>query len=116
MRIDMGDNAKELLPPGKDSPAMQLIAKYITVKAAKEAAKDVRQHEGDGLRHLREWREYCGLSVIEAAKKIGCSPMIIRNWEGRVRNWPKSLWLPAIAAAFCCTIEDLYFAPPGYKE
>jgi DNA-binding XRE family transcriptional regulator len=68
-----------------------------------------------GMETLAAWRKYRKLSLEAAADLIGCSAATYRNWEA-ARNWPSSYWLPAIAAAMHCTIEDLYFPPPGFPE
>lgn len=100
----------------KNDEDLNAVALFFMTALAFKAAEDVNQHSGDGLRHLKAWREYRGLSVNQAAQKIGCTAMIIRNWEGRARNWPKSFWLPCIAKAYGCTIEELYFPPPGDEK
>ena len=59
---------------------------------------------------LRARRRSLALYQKEASEKIGCSPQQLRSWD-QGRNWPSSYYLPMIAAAYRCSIEDLYLYP-----
>ena len=65
--------------------------------------------------HVKEWQRYRGLSNAEAAARIGVSPISYRNWSDN-RHWPSAVHLPQMAEAFDCTIEELFFPPPGMKQ
>lgn len=77
------------------------------------AAAAADPKEQSGMTHLADWRRRAGITVGEAAKRIGVSTFTYRNWD-RGLNWPLSCWLPAIAQAFGCTIEDLYIMPEDW--
>ena len=79
-----------------------------TIKAARQLKTAVGV---EGMKTLSHWRKYRHLTLEAMAQQIGCAPSTLKNWED-ARNWPSSFWLPQIAEALHCTIEDLYFMPP----
>ena len=72
-----------------------------------EAAAVVNSDRGAGLAGLQACRNRTGLTQRQAAAAIGCPHATYRNWELGT-NWPSSLWMPLIAEAFRCSIEELY--------
>lgn len=87
------------------------------MKAAKQAAGFVRQYGTRSIAQgLREQRKRAGLSQNELCRRIGADRRTYSNWEA-ARYWPSALWLPLIAEALGCTIEDLFLpaeaAVPG---
>lgn len=74
------------------------------------ASAEVDPIKQSGMLHLQERRRAAGLLVTEAARRVGVSSLTYRNWD-RGTNWPASYWLPAIAQALGCTIEELYLPP-----
>ena len=80
-----------------------------------KAAEEIVSPAHRARLHLREWQANKGYTNQEAADKIGCGLISFRNWKDG-RNWPSSVWMPAIARAFDCTIEELYFDPSESGE
>lgn len=74
------------------------------------AAAEVDPVNQSGMIYLGARRRARGLLVTEAARRVGVSSLTYRNWD-RGTNWPASYWLPAIAQALGCTIEELYLPP-----
>ena len=74
------------------------------------AAAEVDPVNQSGMIHLKDRRKAAGLLVTEAARRVGVSSLTYRNWD-RGLNWPASYWLPAIAQALGCTVEELYLPP-----
>ena len=100
---------KDILP----SPINDEIGEYVHVTAlALRAAELIRYGDPVGRIYLREWQAFRGYDNMQAYQRIGCDRHTYRNWKSG-RNWPSSFWMPAIASAFACTIEELYFPPPG---
>lgn len=64
---------------------------------------------------LSDWQHYAGLSIRDAAKLIGVHEGTYRNWQSG-RNWPSSLYLPQMAKVFGCSIEELFYPPPGMRR
>lgn len=77
---------------------------------ARMAADVVDPANQSGMIYLGARRRAAGLLVTEAARRVGVSSFTYRNWD-RAINWPASYWLPAIAQALGCTIEELYLPP-----
>lgn len=65
--------------------------------------------------HLEQWQRYRGLTLHTAAKRIDVSVCSYRNWHDN-RHWPNAKHLARIAHAFQCSIEELYFPPPGMTD
>lgn len=65
--------------------------------------------------HLKQWRNYRGITLREAATRIGVSLPTYRNWDDN-RNWPVSEHLPVIADTFGCCLEELFYPPPGMRQ
>ena len=65
--------------------------------------------------HIKEWQRYRGLTIAAAAAAIGVRTVSYRNWADN-RHWPNSVFLPQIAEAFGCSLEELFFPPPGVKK
>ena len=88
---------------------------YQTRALARAIAEDQQKNPQKCYLHLKEWQHYRGLSMREAAADIGVCWETYRNWHDG-RNWPVSEWLPQIARTFGCSIEELFFPPPGMRE
>lgn len=65
---------------------------------------------------LRAHRKQTGLSQAALCTRIGADRRTYSNWEAG-RYWPSAFWLPRLADAFGCAIEDLFLpaeaAVPG---
>ena len=78
------------------------------MRQAKQAAGYVRQYGTRSIAQgLREQRKRAGLSQGELCSRIGADRRTYSNWES-ARYWPNGYWLPLIADALGCTIEDLF--------
>lgn len=77
--------------------------RILAITAAAVVSRDMSA----GLAGLQACRHRTGLTQRQAAAAIGCPHATYRNWESGT-NWPSSLWMPLIAEAFRCSIEDLY--------
>lgn len=78
------------------------------MRQEKLAAGFVRQYGTRSIAQgLREQRKRAGLSQGELCSRIGADRRTYSNWEA-ARYWPNSYWLPLIAEALGCTIEDLF--------
>ena len=75
----------------------------------------IRTHPSTCYLHIRDWQRYRGLTIKEACQLIGTTEMSYRNWHDN-RHWPNSIWLPHLAKAFGCSIEELFFPPPGMRQ
>jgi len=61
----------------------------------------------DYLKGLRRCREAAKLTQADLAKAAGTSRQCIQKWEYG-RCWPSAEWIPKLAAACGCRMEDLY--------
>lgn len=59
------------------------------------------------LAGLRPLRIRAGLKQTELAQMIGTSKECVRAWE-RGEYWPSASWLPKLAEALSCSLDDLY--------
>lgn len=62
------------------------------------------------LEGLRARRKKAGLTQSELAELVGTSKACIGAWEGG-DYWPSASWLPKLARACGCSIEELYYPP-----
>ena len=74
------------------------------------AAKLLEEGQQAGMVHLKTRIRASGLSYGVIAERTGCEPTSICNWAN-CRNYPSAFYLPALASALGCTIEDLYLPP-----
>ena len=74
------------------------------------AAAEMRATSPNGLVNLKARRLQCGLTQRELAARIGTKHGTYRNWE-EGRFWPVSYWLPLLAEALHCSIEELFLPP-----
>ena len=74
------------------------------------AAKLLEEGQQAGMVHLKTRIRASGLSYGVIAERTGCEPTSICNWAN-LRNYPSAFYLPALASALGCTIEDLYLPP-----
>ena len=74
------------------------------------AAKLLEEGQQAGMVHLKTRIRASGLSYGVIAERTGCEPTSICNWAN-CRNYPSTFYLPALASALGCTIEDLYLPP-----
>lgn len=65
--------------------------------------------------HIADWQRYRGLTLQSAADKIGVNVLSYRNWHDN-RHWPNAKYMAQIAHAFQCSIEELYYPPPGMRQ
>lgn len=88
----------------------------LTVRGmSRRIAEAQSRHPSACYLHLKEWRNYRGITLREAARRIGVSLATYRNWDDN-RNWPVSIHLPVIADTFGCCLEELFFPPPGMRQ
>lgn len=90
---------------------IEVVYARMTTKSISDQIRD--DPESYAL-HIKQWRNYRGITLAGAARQIGCSLATYRNWDDG-RNWPCSIWLPVIADAFGCSMEEIFFPPPGMK-
>lgn len=60
---------------------------------------------------LRQYREAAGISTCKAADILGVSQPSYTNWENG-KTLPTADKLPAIAALFRCSIDELFGSTP----
>ena len=84
-------------------------------KIAATTSDLIRTHPSTCYLHIKDWQVYRGLTAKQAADRIGTTEMTYRAWV-RTRRWPFSIWLPHLAKAFRCSIEELFYPPPGMKQ
>ena len=61
----------------------------------------------DFLSGLRPYRQAAGLTQSERARAISTSRQNIQKWECGA-CWPSAEWIPKLAKACGCRIEDLF--------
>lgn len=59
---------------------------------------------------LRAARTNTGMTLVQAAEKIGVSRDTLRHWE-RAESYPNVLQIKAIEAAYNVTYNDIIFLP-----
>ena len=92
-----------------DYPAGAVLAKAIDRKIRFGSMND----KLDGC--LKRRRNRAGLTQEQAAERIGASVMALRGWE-QGSYWPSAYWLPLLAAAYSCSIEELYLTPEEARK
>lgn len=65
--------------------------------------------------YLKRRRARAGLTQKQAADRIGASVQTLRGWE-RGGYWPSAYWIPLLAAAYGCSIEELYLTPEEARK
>lgn len=90
--------------------------------ACKVIAERIRVADFDGNRDhsylipcLKHRRRAAGLTQTQAADAIGCQRVSLAFWE-QGRQWPSSVWLPRIAAAYGCSMEELFLPSDDGSE
>ena len=83
-------------------------------KISRAVSDVLYSHPSTCYLHVKDWQRYCGYTTKEICKLIGPTPCTYRNWADN-RHWPNAIWLPHLAKAFGCSIEELFFPPPGMK-
>lgn len=62
---------------------------------------------------FREYREKAGLSQREVGKRLGISDSAVCLWEREENgSTPRTTMLPAIAALYGCTVDELLSEEP----
>lgn len=92
-----------------DYPAGAVLAKAIDRKIRFGSMND----KLDGC--LKRRRARAGLTQKQAADRIGASVQTLRGWE-RGGYWPSAYWIPLLAAAYGCSIEELYLTPEEARK
>ena len=87
-------------------PASALAARSIA------AGMDAGDYDQCFRNSLGARRRAAGLSPVKAADQIGLCRITLTHWE-QGRYWPSSIWLPKLAAAYGCSIEELFIPPDG---
>ena len=72
---------------------------------ARGAARPARYLSG-----LKPMRKKAGLTQTELARATGATRQSILQWETG-DYWPSASWLPKLARACGCSIEELYYPP-----
>lgn len=93
---------------------MTEISRREVLSTAILAANRIKAGRFRAMAGLKTAREAAGLSQLEAADRIGCRKVTYQQWE-HGRHWPSAYYLPQIATAFHCTIEELYLPPVPEK-
>lgn len=62
------------------------------------------------MRGLNTMRRRAGLTVAELAERLSVNRATIYFWEAG-RYWPKAEYLPQLAQALGCTIDELFTDP-----
>lgn len=58
--------------------------------------------------NIKRLRDAAGLTQIELAQRAGIADhLLISRWE-RGRHEPEARWLPRLAAALDCSLDELY--------
>lgn len=85
-----------------------MIAQHFP-DAAEEARRiAVRVNDGEMLmKNMKRRRQAAGMSQEALAARIGVSQSSLQQWE-QGRYWPSAFWLPKLAAALMCSIEELF--------
>jgi len=60
---------------------------------------------------LKSYREECGLSVLEAAKRLGLSPRTLLRYENNHRSVPRSVFIMLAAGCF-----QTYYEPDQFQR
>ena len=60
---------------------------------------------------LKSYREECGLSVPEAAKRLGLSPRTLLRYENNHRSIPRSVFIMLAAGCF-----QTYYEPDQFQR
>ena len=84
-------------------------------KIAATTSDLIRTHPSTCYLHIKDWQRYRGFTTKEVCRLIGSDPCSYRNWADN-RHWPNAIWLPHMARVFGCSIEELFFPPPGMKQ
>ena len=95
-----------------DTPSRNVIAMR---GMSKHISKKMQNRPDECYLHIKDWQRYRGLTIAEASRRIGVTPLSYRNWCDN-RHWPSSIHLPRMADAFDCSIEELFFPPPGMRQ
>lgn len=64
---------------------------------------------------LKRRRARAGLTQKQASDRIGASVATLRGWE-QGGYWPSAYWMPLLAAAYNCSIEELYLTPEEARK
>ncbi len=67
------------------------------------------------MRTIRELRETAGLTQLQLAHELGCTPSAVYNWE-RGRNEPKATQLRAMARVFGVSMDVIDFGTQHAKS
>ena len=59
------------------------------------------------LAGLKRARKTAGMTQTDLARAVGTNKESIRTWENGA-YWPSAVWLPKLAEALGCSIDDLY--------
>lgn len=77
---------------------------------AAEEARRIAARVNDGemlMMNMKRRRQAAGMSQEALAARIGVSQSSLQQWE-QGRYWPSAFWLPKLAAALRCSIEELF--------
>jgi transcriptional regulator with XRE-family HTH domain len=67
------------------------------------------------MKTIRELRERAGLTQLELAMRLGCTPSAVYNWE-RGRNEPKASQLRLMAQIFGVSMDAIAFEAEEVKS
>lgn len=67
------------------------------------------------MKTIRELRESAGLTQLELAMSLGCTPSAVYNWE-RGRSEPRASQVRAMARLFRVSMDDIDFEVGDVKS
>lgn len=99
----------ELAGPGVEAVLRRRMHR-IRETGVKKAAR-LAQDEGPAAlaRGMKMRRRRLGLSQQQLADRIGATKCTLQDWE-HGRHWPSGYYLPLLAGALDCGIEELFLA------
>lgn len=94
----------------KNFPQGALYARMLTAAAAEVS----KENPTEFRLYFKEWQRYRGLTTKEASRQTGIAESTYFKWCAG-SHVPNAYYLPRLAMAFRCSVEELYFPPPGMK-
>ena len=67
------------------------------------------------MKTIRELREEAGMTQVQLAMKLGCTPSAVYNWE-RGRSEPRASQVRMMARIFGVSMDDIGFEVEDVKS